>query len=294
MLVSMLVIPAMAQQSTKGKVGTVSPTGMVQSAKLTSTIPSVKQLFVHEYNSNQNLVYNLPELDNYYKLASVTSYINTGDFADDNYLYGTGLFWDNNLYRIDVNTGNSVSVGTFSLGYEMSVGMAFSKAFGKMYMMTVGYTGGSRLYEVNLSDASVNLLATYSTSEFATLAFDEKTNLFYTIDDNSDKLFRISPTGWGATAVGPVGFDLDYYFSGADFDDNSGKYYVSQYNGTDACIYQVSPATGLSTKLTTVGYADFIVVAVKENIVPVPVSIWIVISVFALIAIGFVVRRRFF
>lgn len=288
-----LVIPVVAQQSTDGKVGTYIPGGPVPPAATLDGPWGTHQLFVHEYNTNQNLIFKFNDLSDYFRLASITPYINTGDFANDGFLYATGISWDNNLNQIDIRTGNSTLIGTISGVGQYSVGMAYNPTDDIMYLLTLGISG-SQIYSVSLSDASTNLLATFPSVDFRTLAFDINTNALYTIDQYTDQLHRISISDWNVTMIGNVGFSLGTYFSGSDFNEKTGELYVSQYDGYDAHIYTVNTSNGTSTLQTTVPNSDFIVLAIHPSIIPVSVSIWVVLSLFALIIAGFVAKRIFF
>ena len=182
-------------------------------------------------------------------------------------------------------------MGVISLS-DYSTGMAYNNNNGTMYLLTE-YSGSS-IYTVSLTDASVSLQATFASHSFYTLAYDESSNLFYSVDVDTRELYSINPSGWGLTLIGTVSFDLGYYFSGSDFNDVTGEFYVSQYDDVNANIYKVNPSDASSQLVRTVANADFIVLALRNHITVVPVSVWVILSVFALIALTMLFRRRLF
>jgi len=283
-----------AQQSTNGATGTYNPGNPFTGGSLSSLVGSNMEAFVHEYNTDNNIVFQLPSFTNPV-VVSNTFYINTGDFANDDYLYATGIYWDMNLYRIDVYNGTHTVIGQIPLsGINYSTGMAYNRNTSTMYLLIQDDMTSSYIFNLNLTNASISLLATFPSTSFYTLAFQESTNTFFTMNRYTNELVAINGTTWATTAIGTVGFSVNTFFCGADFNDVSGELYISHYDGVDARIYQVNPNNASSELINHTTNADFIVLALRNNITAVPVSLWIGIGVFMLLVIGVVLKKRFF
>lgn len=288
-----LALPTLAQISIDGNLGVKPANSPIQSMKLTSVMDGHEQLFVHEYWSEHNLVYNLPDLNNFFKSAPVTPYINCGDFASDGFLYATGLPWQPDLLKINIKTGVTESVGSLGISSWYSTGMAYNGIDNEMYLL-ISVPGASYILSIDLTTAAYEIKAYLPSYFFMTLAFDEITQNLYTVEIGSNILYSISTSTWEINEVGNLDFNLGNYFCESDFHDKTGDFYMSQYDGSSAFIHKVNPSDASSTLMTSVADANFIVLAVKNNIIPVPISIWAILSLFGLLGIGIVVRKRFF
>lgn len=294
------LLPLKAQQGGMGKTGSYDSSKPITGNPLSSLADYNTGLLAHEFWTDYNVVYKIPGINNPVVVSS-SPYVNCGDFASDDYFYGTGLYWDTNLYRINILNGSYSVVGSISIpisGDYFSTGMAYNRQDDIMYLLISEYISSteenSYIYSISLSNTNVSLLASYMGERFLTLAYDESSQLLFTVDDLNDQLVSINPVGWGASLVGNLSFNIDYYFSESDFNDFSGELYISHTDGANAHIYQVDPSDASSVLVNETENADFIVIAVRNNLTSVPVSIWVILSAFAMIAVGIVVKRRFF
>ncbi len=179
-------------------------------------------------------------------------------------------FGINTLYAVDATLGKLVTINSqtgaiASLGSvktktgsgEAFTGLSFDPTSGILYASgATPTTTRSSLYSVSLPPASIS--ATYLGTTTASPGIIDiaanQSGTLYGIDVVNNNLVTINKSNGAATAVGPLGFDIDYT-EGLEFDPATGTLYgslIKVANGY-AELYTINSSTGAAALVGKMG-----------------------------------------
>jgi hypothetical protein len=170
------------------------------------------------------------------------NYLDGGTWGYDKKWFGT-VSIENTLITIDPRTGGRVLSG--SLGMPFS-GISFDYTSNTMF--GVAWDGfASSLYSINTTNGTPTLIGQSEIDILVNLACDASGNL-YSVGLASDYLYKLNKVTGAATAIGPVGIDLNYQ-QDMEFDLNTGILYMAAYNSNASSgeFRTVNKTTGAST-----------------------------------------------
>jgi len=170
------------------------------------------------------------------------NYLDGGTWGYDKKWFGT-VTVENTLITIDPLTGNRVLTG--SLGIPFS-GISFDYTSNTMF--GVSWDGfASSLYSINTSNGTSTLIGQSETDLLVNLACDASGKL-YSVGLMNDYLYQLNKLTGAATAIGPVGIDINYQ-QDMEFDLNTGILYMAAYNSNTSSgeFRTVDKVTGAST-----------------------------------------------
>ena len=154
-----------------------------------------------------------------------------------------------NLVSVDTTTGNITTIGPLTglaSGHTVT-GIAWDKTSATMYAISTNGTVGS-LYTVNLATGTLTTVSATTTG--SALPIDIAINsagIMYSMDVGTDILYTINKTTGAATAVGPLGININFA-QGMAIDPATDSLWLAAYIGTgNSGLYRCNTSTGAAT-----------------------------------------------
>lgn len=154
------------------------------------------------------------------------------------------------------------------------------------YLSTYIAGTGSKLYVGDITTGAFSLVGVMNANIMIDIAIDSQGNLYGT-NITDDLLYSINTTTGAGTAVGPLGFNMNFA-QGMDFDWSTDTLYATMYQGTGVGQFaSINTTTGAATMLAdTLPLNAEMEMAIKVAAVPAPGAI-------ALLGLaGLAARRR--
>ncbi len=174
---------------------------------------------------------------------------------------GSGTFYctlsPSTLATVDTATGVEAVVAAITgvTSGQTITSMAWDASTNTMFL---GSTNGttSKLYTLNLFTGVATLVGTIGQPGLIALACNCDGDL-YSVDIFGDNLWSINKTTGIGTAIGPLGFDVNFA-QDADFDPADGTMYLAAYNNSTSSgqLRIVDLATGNTTLLWDWGFLE--------------------------------------
>lgn len=174
------------------------------------------------------------------KNDSMDSFMAGGDFVG-NIWYTVG--YKGELFTIDCHTGDTTLIGDTGLG--LLTGFTYDLITDTAYVSDV-----NNLYTIDLLTAKTTFVGKISSDLIIGIAADGAGNL-YALGIASDQLFTVDKETGAGTAIGNIGFDVNFAQDIA-FDRTSGILYGSLYMSSGG-LYSFDLGTGAVTLLKDFG-----------------------------------------
>lgn len=163
-----------------------------------------------------------------------------------------GIVWaflnrSDDLYTVDLATGQITSVATLSFENFFDVGLAYDPNRDLLYLSD----GSNFLYSFDPDEGEVNLIGNLE-SNFSGMAFDVENNILYGVTGQYEELHILNPTTAETTLVGNLGFNINT--SGLAFDPETETLYLTERNQDS--LYTVNTTTGAATLIGPLGIED--------------------------------------
>ncbi len=172
---------------------------------------------------------------------------------------------NDNLWRINYNTGVGTLVGDFNVGSAVVMhGMEWAN--GRLYGHSSSASGGGNFYEINpLTGQATALGTTVPSGSFGSMGWDSVNSTMYFMDVASAgrNLYTMSLTDGALTLVGPNNSG-NQAGAGMAFDPLFGMLAINN-SGTDT-LYSINLATGNATLIGVTGTGN----ALSLAFVPTP------------------------
>ncbi len=196
------------------------------------------------------------------------NYLDGGTWGYDKKWFGT-VSVENTFVIIDPLTGDRVLLG--SIGMPIS-GISFDYTSNTLFGVT--WDGfASSLYSINTSNGTPSFIGQSEIDVLVNLACDASGNL-YSVGLGSDYLYKLNKLTGAATAIGPVGIDINYQ-QDMEFDLNTGILYMAAYNSNTSSgeFRSVDKVTGASTLIGAFqGGAEITGLCIPNNAVNVSIE----------------------
>jgi hypothetical protein len=218
-----------------------------------------------------------------------------GFFAGDrgpNGRYFVADYFSGGLYEVNLSNRTLVRIATIAgiTAGQSITSMTYDNRLGIMYFGTTDLTA-SWLYTLNLSTGVASPIGAITNCPGLIDFAISPTGHLYAVDMTGDNFLEINTSTAAGTIIGAVGFDVSWA-QDLDFNDNSGELFWAscQYPSGLCEIRKINTANGTSTVLVA-STDEFDALAIG-NTAPVPVNIFVIISLFVLL--GSVAVIRFF
>jgi hypothetical protein len=178
-------------------------------------------------------------------------------------LYMIGGRGNNNLYTVDVVTGQASLVGSHGIGDLF--GLAFDTTNGVLY--ATQFSGGSGLYSLDTTTGDATTINSAMLNPIGGLAYDSMRDMLVGMEDGVGILHNINRLDGSQDLL----FDGDYINdSGLAYDSDLDLYWGVDWSGN---LYSYNPTTGERLSLLSgLGAHDGLAYV---STVPVPAAIWL-------------------
>ncbi len=178
-------------------------------------------------------------------------------------LYMIGGRGNNNLYTVDMVTGQATNVG--SHGIHDLFGLAFDTSNNVLY--ATQFSGGSGLYSLDTNTGSATTINPAMSSQIGGLAYDSMRDMLVGIQDGPGSLYNINRSDGSLDLLFSSGYVND---SGLAYDSDLDLFWDIDWNGS---LYSYDPTTGARIELLSgLGAHDGLAYV---SAVPVPAAIWL-------------------
>ena len=171
-----------------------------------------------------------------------------------------------NLYKRDINTGETSFVTAIADGAPIIVDMAYSSMTGKMYCLGQDTSGNEALYTIGLDDGKVEQLGATFDGYYYALAAD-RVGMLYAVT-SSIGLVTINPLNAYVESVGGSNSSYTpYYISSMDYDLSIDALYWALCNEEGySYLIKIDPLTGTSRSAGKIGSSTEEVVALNVSL----------------------------
>jgi len=159
----------------------------------------------------------------------------------------------NKVWIRGIDNGQYTNVGTINAPSGESItGLEYNALGDILFGVSTNGTNSSTLLKINTSTWNATPIGNNNIMLPINLGRDANDDL-YTVDIDTDKLFRLSQITGAATLIGDIGFDANFG-QGMLFDQFTNKLLMTAFNNSlfDSELREVNVSTGLSTSLGTI------------------------------------------